>query len=130
MTSSRKLNIFIAEDNLFYQQLIAKQLEPIASAIHFFTTGEDCVAALRDLVPDLIVLDNNLEGSLSGLETVKLIRICMPEVYVILFSSEQALNSQQNILLYGDFDYVEKNVNAFSCLKDKIALKHPLFKKV
>lgn len=130
MTSSKKLNIFIAEDNLFYQQLIAKQLEPIASAIHFFTSGEDCVAALHNLVPDLIVLDNNLEGSLSGLETVRLVRICMPEVYVILFSSEQALNSEENILLYGDFDYVEKNVNAFGCLKDKIALRHPLLKNV
>lgn len=122
MTPDKKLRIFVVEDNIFIQQLIAKQLETISYAVHFFSSGEGCLEALHDTCPDLVVLDNHLDGALSGLETLKVIRMCQPELYVILFSSEQSLCSAENRVLYGDFDYVEKNINSFGILHKKIAV--------
>ena len=59
--------IFVVEDNLIYQQLIAKVLESISLDICFYTTGEAC---LEDLVrnPDVIILDYQLDGQIDGLE--------------------------------------------------------------
>ena len=38
--------IFIVEDNLLYQQLIARELEDFGGPLYFYTTGEHCLANL------------------------------------------------------------------------------------
>ena len=43
--------IFIVEDNLMYQQLIARELESFGSQIFFYTTGEHCIANLCRHLP-------------------------------------------------------------------------------
>ncbi len=116
----KKLNIIVVEDNLFYQQLIAKQLDAISTTIHFFSNGEDCLKALAGCKADLIVLDNNLDGVLSGLETLKHIRISDFRIHVILFSTELGLDSEENLSLYGHFEYIEKNNAGFKKLKERI----------
>src|SRR6195952_5463929 len=109
MKQIKKLCIIVVEDNLFYQQLIAKQLESISTKIHFFTNGEECLENLTACKADLIVLDNNLEGTMTGLESLKLIRVIEPNLPVILFSTELGLDTTENIASYGAFEYVEKN---------------------
>ena len=116
----KKLCIIVVEDNLFYQQLIAKQLESISTEIHFFTNGEDCLEELAGSKADLIVLDNNLGGKLSGLDTLKQIRTSDPQIHIILFSTELALDTEENLSLYGHFEYVEKNNAGFKKLKERI----------
>jgi len=120
MKQIKKLCIIVVEDNLFYQQLIAKQLESISTAIHFFTNGEDCLENFTGYKADLIILDNNLGGEVSGLETLKLIRLIEPNIHVILFSTDSGLDTEENISSYGLFDYIEKNNAGFKKLKDRI----------
>src|SRR6188472_2343613 len=108
MKQNKGLCIIIVEDNPIYQQLIAKQLESIISTIHFFTKGEECIDKLESFRPDIVVLDNNLEGALSGLDTLKVIRLTKPYIHVILFSSELRLNTTENLSFYGVFEYLEK----------------------
>lgn len=119
MKETPGLKIFIVEDNLIYQQLIAKELEPISGDIHFFTKGESCVAAL-DLNPSVIVLDYNLAGQMNGLDTLKSIREFNPDIYTVLFSNQLNLNNEKNFSLYGLFDFVEKKETTFSHLREKI----------
>ena len=120
MKQIKKLCIIVVEDNIFYQQLIAKQLESISTIIHFFTSGEDCLENLGSSKADLIVLDNNLGGVITGLETLKLIRKAEPNMHVIMFSTEPGLDSAENIASYGNFDYIEKNNTGFKKLKERI----------
>ena len=120
MLENKKLSIFVVEDNLMFQHLIAKQLESISSDIQYFTSGEDCITQLYSNKPDVIVLDNNLEGALSGLDTLKVIRILHPYLYVVLFSTEKCLDTLENFLFYGHFVYVEKDITAFKRLKDAV----------
>lgn len=126
MKQNKDICIIIVEDNHFYQQLIAKQLESVSSNIHFFTSGEECINKMESHRPDIIVLDNNLEGVMSGLDTLKIIRIAEPYIHIILFSSELKLHTTENLSLYGVFEYLEKNSAGFKKLKDRILEIQPL----
>lgn len=111
--------IFVVEDNLMYQNLIAKELEPISSNIHFYTTGEACVQEL-DKQPSVIVLDYNLEGQMNGLDTLQQVRHVNQHVYVILFSSQKGLNTKEIFLQDGNFDFLEKNNLSLRALQQKV----------
>jgi len=100
--------IFVVEDNLMYQNLIAKELETVSRNIHFYTNGEACLDEL-DKSPSVIVMDYNLDGKLNGLDTLQQVRNTHPDVYVILFSSQKGLNTKEVFLQYGSFDFLEKN---------------------
>ncbi len=111
--------IFIVEDNLLYQQLIAKELETISDDIHFYTRGENCIENL-DKNPSIIILDYNLEGEMNGLDTLQEIRKFDLSIYVILFSNQKDLNTSENKRQYGSFNFVEKKDQSFRLLKQMV----------
>jgi two-component system OmpR family response regulator len=111
--------IFVVEDNLIYQQLIARELESLNPDIHFYTMGESCLEEL-DKNPSVIILDYNLDGKINGLDTLQKIRNTRPDIQVILFSSQKELNTKENVREYGAFDFLEKNFHAFRLLKQMI----------
>jgi CheY-like chemotaxis protein len=119
-----KLQIVIVEDNLMYQQMIAKQVQSIGDEVHFFTKGETCVEQLKDMHPDLLVLDYNLDGEMNGLDILKHVRNSHPNTFAVVYSTEQGLNTQENFDHFGHFVYIEKKDNSisylqklFSCIK-------------
>jgi two-component system OmpR family response regulator len=114
--------IFIVEDNLLYQQLIARELESIGGQLFFYTTGEHCVANLCRR-PSIVVLDYNLDGEINGLETLEEIRKFDPSIFVVLFSSQKEVYSSENRRRYGSFDFLEKKDQSFSLLKQLLQAK-------
>jgi CheY-like chemotaxis protein len=111
--------IFVVEDNLIYQNLIAKELESVSRNIHFYTNGESCLDDLAKK-PSVIVMDYNLDGKLNGLDTIQRVRDINPEVYVILFSSQKGLNTKEVFLQYGSFDFLEKNSLSLRTLRHMV----------
>jgi len=111
--------IFVVEDNLMYQSLIAKELESVSRNIHFYTNGEACLGEL-DKAPSVIVMDYNLDGKLNGLDTLSQVRTTHPDVYVILFSSQKGLNTKEVFLRYGSFDFLEKNSSSLHTLHQMV----------
>jgi two-component system OmpR family response regulator len=124
MEPSKGARIFIVEDNLLYQQLIARELESLGGEFHFYTSGESCLEDLNK-GPQIIVLDYDLEGELNGLDTLQKIRDYDPSIYVILFSNKKDLNSYENVAQYGSFDFLEKREQSFRLLKQMISATHP-----
>lgn len=114
--------IFIVEDNLLYQQLIARELEDFGGPLFFYTTGEHCIANLCRK-PSIVVLDYNLDGEINGLETLEEIRKFDPSIFVVLFSSQKEVHSHENQRRYGTFDFVEKKESSFSMLKKLLRAK-------
>jgi DNA-binding NtrC family response regulator len=112
--------IFVVEDNLIYQNLIAKELESISHNLHFYTTGEACVSELNKQ-PTVIVLDYNLDGQMNGLDTLQQVREVNPQVYVILFSSQKGLNTKEVFMKYGSFDFLEKNNKSLRTLQEMVS---------
>jgi two-component system OmpR family response regulator len=119
MELSEQPVIFVVEDNLMYQGLIAKELESISKNLHFYTTGESCLDDL-DKRPSVIVLDYNLDGEMNGLDTLQKVRDVNPDVYVILFSSQKGLNTKEIFLQYGSFDFLEKNSLSLRTLRQMV----------
>ena len=111
--------IFVVEDNLFYQHLIAKELESIGGDIFFYTNGESCLMDLHRN-PSVIVMDYNLDGEMNGLDTLLQVRLINSEAYVILFSSQKGLNTKEILVKYGSFDFLEKNNLSFRILKQMV----------
>jgi two-component system, OmpR family, response regulator len=114
--------IFIVEDNLIYQQLIARELESFGGQLFFYTTGEHCIVNLCRR-PSIVVLDYNLDGEINGLETLEEIRKFDPSIFVVLFSSQKEVHSCENQQRYGSFDFVEKKDHSFSVLKKLLQAK-------
>ncbi|HEY2348580.1 MAG TPA: response regulator [Puia sp.] len=114
--------IFIVEDNLMYQQLIARELESLGGQFFFYTTGEHCIADLCRK-PSIVVLDYNLDGEINGLETLEEIRKFDPSIFVVLFSSQKEVYNNENRRRYGSFDFIEKKDKSFSLLKKFIQAK-------
>jgi two-component system OmpR family response regulator len=119
MELSQQPVIFVVEDNVIYQSLIAKELESLSSSIHFYTTGESCISEL-DKHPAVIVLDYNLDGQMNGLDTLQRVRDFDPSIYVILFSSQKGLNTKEVFLQYGSFDFLEKNSLSLRTLRHMV----------
>src|SRR5450432_90689 len=113
--------IFIVEDNLLYQQLIARELEGFGP-LFFYTTGEHCIANICRR-PSIVVLDYNLDGEINGLETLEEIRKFDPSIFVVLFSSQKEVYNNENRKRYGYFDFLEKKDKSFSLLKQFIEAK-------
>jgi len=111
--------IFVVEDNVIYQGLIAKELESLSNNIHFYTNGESCISELYKQ-PTVIVLDYNLDGKMNGLDTLQRVRDVNPDVYVILFSSQKGLNTKEIFLQYGMFDFLEKNSLSLRTLRQMV----------
>ena len=111
--------IFVVEDNVIYQSLIAKELETISNNIHFYTNGESCISE-SDKRPNVIVLDYNLDGKMNGLDTLQRVRDIDPDIYVILFSSQKGLNTKEIFLQYGAFDFLEKNSLSLRTLRQMV----------
>jgi DNA-binding NtrC family response regulator len=119
MELSQQPVIFVVEDNVIYQGLIAKELETVSTNIHFYTNGESCISEL-DKHPCVIVLDYNLDGKMNGLDTLQKVRDFDPDVYVILFSSQKGLNTKEVFLQYGAFDFLEKNSLSLRTLRNMV----------
>lgn len=117
---NNKLTLYVVEDTLFYQQLIDRTLKPLYVQAMYFTSGEDAVTQLPIYPPHLVILDYNLEGVMTGLDTLREIRRQYPAVYVILFSTRFEINTEENFRTYGVFDFVEKNGEGFRVLHQKI----------
>jgi two-component system, OmpR family, response regulator len=126
MQLQSKSGIFIVEDNLLYQQLIARELESFGGQLFFYTTGEHCIANLCRR-PSIVVLDYNLDGEINGLETLEEIRKFDPSIFVLLFSSQKEVYSHENRRRFGSFDFLEKNNQSFSMLKTLLETKFDLY---
>jgi CheY-like chemotaxis protein len=114
--------IFIVEDNLLNQQLIARELEAFGGQLYFYTTGEGCLADLSRR-PSIVVLDYNLDGQINGLETLEEIRKFDTSIFVVLFSSQREVHSHENLRRYGSFDFLEKREQSFSLLGQLVKTK-------
>ena len=118
---NNRLTLYVIEDTRFYQQLIGRLLKPVEADTLYFTSGETAVDTLPLSAPDLVILDYNLDGAMTGLDTLKAIRRHYPGVYVILFSTRAEINTHENIGFYGAFDFVEKNRDGIRILQQKLS---------
>jgi CheY-like chemotaxis protein len=81
----RGRTVLIVEDELIIAEDLRKRLSSLGFTVTgVATTGEDAVARVEEMRPDLVLMDISLRGEMDGVEAAKLIRerTGTPIVYV------------------------------------------------
>ncbi|RQO65274.1 regulator [Pedobacter sp. KBW06] len=100
--------IFIVEDDPWYGEILDYHLSLNPDyQVSRFLTGEDCLKNLH-LNPDLISIDFSLPDT-TGDKFYKNIRRILPEVPVIVISSQENITTAVNLLKMGVSDYLVKD---------------------
>lgn len=96
--------IMIVEDEAIVALDLKRSLERLGyqiSSIH--ASGEDALAFLKESLPDLILMDIMLKGTLDGIETASIIRSTyqIPIIYLSAYSGDWVQNRAQETEPFG-----------------------------
>lgn len=125
MKKDTKIKIFLVDDDaLFLKSLEIDFLQQTSFEIETFSTGELCVVNLFKN-PDVIILDFHLDGikenAMNGLETLGTLKTIIPDVPVIMLSSQDNIEVAISCMHHKAFDYVVKSETAFMRLQNIIS---------
>lgn len=89
MKVERRLRIVLVEDEPLFRDLLASTLSQQAELelIGTFSNGRDAMLSMKDLNPDVVVLDIDLGAGDTGFEVGLRARQVIPEVGVVLLSN-------------------------------------------
>ena len=90
--------IVLVEDERTIRTLIEILLstEPDFELVGWAVTAEAGIELVRQHEPDLVLLDNQLEGAMTGLQAAPSIKALMPSVVVLLCTALDLANAAQN----------------------------------
>lgn len=115
--------IFIVEDDVLYQEMLKNELHHNQyDNIEVYSAGTECIGNLHK-VPDIVMLDYNLNESMNGIQVLKKIKEANSHTQVIMFSAQEKLDIVINSIKYGAYDYIIKNdvaIRRLSQMVDKI----------
>ncbi|WP_222536928.1 sigma-54-dependent transcriptional regulator [Pedobacter polysacchareus] len=111
--------IFIVEDDPWYGEILNYHLSLNPDyQVTRFLTGSDCINSLH-LNPDLISIDFSLPDT-TGDKFYKTIRSIMPDVPVIVISSQENITTAVDLLKMGVSDYLVKDESTKDLLWNSI----------
>lgn len=90
-----KLKILIVEDNAIAALDIRFQLESLSYEVPaIILSGEDALKKIVKFKPDLVLMDVNLKGELSGIKTAQTIKemFDLPVIFLTAYSEEKMNN--------------------------------------
>ena len=119
MENEKKLKVFITDDDIFSLNVHEQYLKNIGiSDINLFLNGVECLNNLS-LNPDIIFIDHNMD-ILNGFETLKKIKRVNPNIFVVMVSAQENMNTAIEALKYGAFDYIIKGEEVESKMRSAI----------
>jgi len=117
---------FIVEDNEAYAKTLESFLKvnfPEAKEIKIFPVGETCLPELHKN-PDVIIMDYFLDGKYynaeTGLEIIRQIKEELPEMNIILLSSNDSPNIYTIAVENYNCNFIKKDEKAFEIIYDLI----------
>lgn len=105
------IRVAIIEDEKDTWKMLAFLINEQAgfSCIEIFENGPDAVAGLPASEPDVTLVDIHLPGSISGIETVKLLKEKCPRTQFIMCTSLEDSDNIFNALQAGATGYITKS---------------------
>lgn len=101
------LKIFVVEDNIVYLNLLKKYLLSIGCEdVSAYENGAACLGDLH-LKPNVIFLDYYMD-SLNGSEVLNKIKRFDPNIFVVMISGQEEVQTAVDFLKNGGFDYLKK----------------------
>jgi len=106
-TLSKK--VFVVDDDRFHLELMEQLLinQGIQDVV-LFENGMDCLMEIHQ-EPTIIFLDHQMDVY-SGYETLRKIKRHNPNIFVVMVSAQEEIQTAVNTLKHGAFDYLQKDM--------------------
>lgn len=107
--SSRAVGIVVVDDQIVFRE-VAREVIAVTPGFEMVgeaPSGEQALAAVRDLRPDLVLLDVRMPG-MDGVETAARLTADHPGVVVVLISIDEAPDLPRGITTSGAAEIVRK----------------------
>ncbi|MGP8215231.1 MAG: response regulator [Bacteroidia bacterium] len=122
MSKKKLINIFIVDDNIVFSLALRADIEvafkSIPIKIHLFEIGKKCKKMFEIIMPELVILDYNLNSDYpsasNGIKVLDWIKKVNPETNVIMLTGEDNIDIAVKSFQQGAFDYVVKTATQFS----------------
>lgn|GEM_PF-882389 len=122
MNKIKQINIFIIDDNRVFSLALKANIEltfpKMDVKIHLFDIGEKCKTMFKLIIPELVILDYNLNSEYpsasSGIKVLEWVKKENQETNVIMLTSEENVDIAVKAFLQGASDYVVKTPTQFN----------------
>ena len=109
--------VFIVDDDIFHLEIMKQLLtEEGIENIHSFNSSVDCLQEIH-LQPEIVFLDHQMDVY-SGYETLRKIKRYNPNIFVVMVSAQEDIETAVATLKHGAFDYIQKNTDLHSNIKN------------
>jgi DNA-binding LytR/AlgR family response regulator len=99
-----KLNIFIVEDESIVAKDIQNNLVKLGyNVVGIANNGKDAIAQIKELVPDVVLMDIMIKGELTGIEVAEQIKkaVNVPVIFLTAYADESTLSRAKVTEPYG-----------------------------
>lgn len=110
MTNINKTNILLVDDEVDFRQATGKALERRGYIVNLASSGEEALVVLKKSLPDLVLLDLKMEG-ISGIDTLKQVRVFAPKLPVIILTGHGGFNEALAGIKLEIVDFFQKPVD-------------------
>ena len=105
-------NILIVDDEKDIRELIGDILKDEGYAIRLAGNSDDCMAAINEELPSLMILDIWLKDSrMDGIDILKTVKRDNPDVPVVIISGHGNIEIAVAAIKQGAYDFIEKPFN-------------------
>jgi DNA-binding NtrC family response regulator len=103
-------SIFVVDDDRFHLEIMKQILaETGMEKINCFENGVECLNEIHQN-PEVIFLDHQMDVY-SGFETLRKIKRYNPNIFIVMVSAQEDIDTAVATLKHGAFDYIRKNEN-------------------
>ena len=103
-------SIFVVDDDRFHLEIMKQILsEAGIENIRCFESGVECLNEIH-LNPEVIFLDHQMDVY-SGFETLRKIKRYNPNIFIVMVSAQEDIDTAVTTLKHGAFDYIKKDHN-------------------
>ena len=107
-TSGRIYSILVVDDDKNICKIIEINLKKTRQyEVSIASSGEACLKAIREQIPDLVLLDIQMPG-IDGIETLKRIKEDEPRIPVIMMSAHGTIEKAVKSMKLGAYDFIKK----------------------
>jgi DNA-binding NtrC family response regulator len=102
--------VFVVDDDRFHLQLMEQMLKSNGiEDVHLFENGMNCLSNIHQN-PGIVFLDQQMDVY-SGYETLRKIKRYNPNIFVVMVSGQEEIQTAINTLKFGAFDYLLKDIH-------------------
>lgn len=106
--NKQETKIFVVDDDMFQIEIIKQILNAQGFLdVITFESGEACLEEIHQN-PDIVFLDHQM-GEYTGDETLQKIKRFNPNIFVVMVTGQEDINTAVGTLKHGAFDYIQKN---------------------